>query len=458
VGDAASRLASRTFAGADRGWMVIVGCASIVVGLLVVLSGADFWPLLLVGSTLVLLALVLDPMHAQTIAIGAFFVAPLLGVVEILRPEDNNFYLYAILMLLSVGFTAAARAMRSLDLLGLFLIWLLASATYATVLLKPAPFYLLLQMPLGALGLYLVLSYGRQAARRFFLVGLLVWSGIEATIGVLQTAFGLSGFERWGQVAFTESRNYLAYVVPGISPTVRMATGTFTHFNQLAALLCMVVPIALWRWLDRKSLTSAAYLALILSGLLCTFSRGGLLGAVVGCAVVYLALPQDRTLRHVRVWVGVLVVLVTGIALAQVAGEYVAATQNLSPRLVTWSLVLGHAVQDPVRLMFGSGLGYYALGFLPQQSGASFWVHSAPIEVVAETGIIGLVLGTVVVVRACVEGVRSRAPLAVALSGGVAAFVFSQMFDNAFFTMTGAVVVGLLTLLGTYGLRNGPHG
>lgn len=430
----------------DWRWGLAIGCLAIGVGYAVAMPGGGFLSLILGLIASALLVLVLDSAQAQVIAIGALFVVPLFNVVPVFRPQDNNFYLYAALMLLVVGIKAAARSARGVGLIGVFVIWFLGMGIYSTIVLKPVPLYQHLTLPLGALGVYMVLSYGEQVSKRVFFRGFLIWSGIEAGIGLLQATVNLP-LQSWSSQVYGEARNYIGYIVPGISTRVRMSTGTFDHFNLLAALLSMALPIALVMWLEKKSMARGLYLALIAAGLVSTFSRGGFLGGCVGALLVYLALPRHSILHHLRIWVGVLGAIVSAIVLEQAIAEYVSATQNAIVRVATWSRAISYSLQDPFRLVFGSGLGYYTDAFLRLQAGVAAQLHSAPIELLVETGVVGLALGTVIFVGVCVRGLRSKVPSSIGLGGALAAFMVSQLFDNAFFTMTGVVVVGLLTVL-----------
>jgi hypothetical protein len=404
--------------------------------------------LAVVSCFAVALVVLVPPEQAQVLAAYVFFCAPLLNVIEVLNPAENNFFVYTVLPLLGCGVMAAIRAPRRIDLLGWLLLWLLGSAIYTTLTLRPEPIYGLLGMPLGSLAAYLLVRHGTPAGRRAFMAALLVWAGVEAGIAILQTVFNVPGFARWDAIAFSEPRNYLALIVPGIGSVVRMATGTFTHFNQLSALLALVAPIALWRWLDRRTLARGLYTALVGVGLICTFSRGGLLGALVGVLVLVFWLPQNSALRQVRLWAGVSGVSGAVVALGSAIGQYVTATQSVGSRYSTWIVVLANTIADPVRLMLGAGLGFYASGFLRQQYGTALSVHSTPLQLLAETGLVGFALATVAVFRACLAGVRRGDPFSLALSAAVIAFVLHQTVDNAFLGQLGSAVVGTLALLG----------
>ncbi|MEI7813647.1 MAG: O-antigen ligase family protein [Coriobacteriia bacterium] len=429
-----------------------VGALFVCVGVLVGIGQGEM-ALRVSGVLVVVVALAMLPAYVEAALIAVFFASPVLGVIEALRPEEINVTFYAVVLLTVAGFMAMLRSKeKRIDPLLVFLVWLMGNAVVATAVVKPEPLYLIVAMPLTALASYLVVTYGAPLSRKAYLVGFLVWAGVESCIAVLQTVFNMPGFLRWGSVEFHASRNYFALVAPGVSPNVRLATGTFTHFNQLAGLLCMAVPIALGLWLRRKSPVRGLYLALVVSGLVCTFSRGGLLGALVGCGIILFVASRGSLGRRLRLWIGILVAGLAVLSVESAIESYVSTTQNLAPRMLTWSLVLGQTLADPVHLISGAGLGYFQLEFLPGLRGVPLGVHSAPIELLVETGVVGLALGTYAVASTCLEGLRRGRWAEVVLSAGIVAFMLHQLIDNALFTMTGGVTMGLLSIL-MYRLR-----
>lgn len=238
---------------------------------------------LALGSATVLVALIssyIRPRPAQYLSLLLLLVTPFLMVATPLRPGEYNYTAYAAVLLCIIGGISALKYRHRIGAIDILLFWLVGSAIVATLRLQPEPLYSIMVAPLGLLGTYLLLSNAGKSVRRLFVYGILAVMAVEASIGILQTLSGFPTFSRWDDRVFSDSRNYLAILMPGLPSQVRMATGTFQHFNGLGALLCTAVPLAFSRGQERKSLPRVMYFLLVGVGLVCTFSRGALLGAV----------------------------------------------------------------------------------------------------------------------------------------------------------------------------------
>lgn len=386
-----------------------------------------------------------DGHRVQRVALWLLFISQALMVIPWLRPQDLNYYAYAIAAMVLSGTLAVLSGGIAWDRMWWFVGWLFLSAAYSTVSIGPSPIYGLLVLPFGAAAAIMLLRH-RRVNGEVFLRLLLAFAVLQALLGLAQTLLDLKPFTALGSVIFSEPRNYLAVLVPGLSSQVRMATGTFSHFNGLGALLSLVAPMTFGAWLQEKTSRRLLVLVIVWAGLVATFSRGALLGAVLGSLLVYRAANRGTATRAIRASALVLAGGLGALALFQGVRDYAAATNNLAPRLEVWSLAIQASFADPVRLLFGSGFGFFGSGFL-ETAGVVTRLHSAPVQLLAELGLVGMVLFLLAVAPRLLRGLASGEPLQVALTGGAVAFLAHQFFDNGLFGFTGVLFFGVMAVL-----------
>lgn len=388
----------------------------------------------------------LDECRVQRVTLWFLLVSQALMVMAWLRPEEFNYYAYAIVAMLLSGMVAGLSGRMHWDRMWWFIVWLLLSAVYSTIVIGPSPLYVLLLLPLGAAGSFLLLDGKHGSNTVVFLRALLVFAVVESLLGLAQTLFGLEPFTALGGVGYSEPRNYLAVLVPGLSSQVRMATGTFAHFNGLGGLLSLVAPIVFGAWLHERTPRHLFSLLAVSAGLVATFSRGALIGALIGSLLVYWSANRLAATRVIR---GAVLTLVGGLGalvLFQGVRDYAAATNNLAPRLEAWSLALQYSVTDPVKLLFGSGFGFFGSGFLGS-AGVATRLHSAPVQLFAELGLVGVTLFSLAVLPRIRHGLRSLDSIQVALAAGAVAFLTHQFFDNGLFGFTGVLFFCVMAIL-----------
>lgn len=383
-----------------------------------------------------------DVRGAQRLAVMALFASQIMMVVTWLRPQEINYPVYALLLMLAAGVARAMQTRTRVDVAMLALGWLVLSAGYSTVSLQPVPIYALLAVPLGLVGVYLLQLNASGRELRFFLGFLVGFAVLQSCIGVAQTLFGLPGFAAYSGVVYSDARNYLSLLLP-VSSQVRMATGTYEHFNGLGALLALASPLAFNAWLDRRSLARLAVLVVVTAGLVATFSRGALLGALTGCMALYLIRGRGSFSHGLRVVMTGLMLLVGGLTTYEAVSAYASATGNLGSRVGAWMLAVGATLGDPARLLFGSGYGYYASGFLTSH-GAIARLHSAPVQAFSELGLLGVALLSAALFPPIVRGLRSDSSLQRSLAAAGMAFLIHQMFDNALFSVGGVAFLGVI--------------
>lgn len=432
--------------------LLIVGGASLGLLLAAGVSVAD--PRFAVAGALVFLVAALafmDTPRALQFTIVGLVVVPFLSVASIIRPDQVSYMALFTVVSMVVATVAVVRAERipldgTIGFLVLVVVTGLAAHGVGTVAANLTWF----APPLAALALYITVVLARQQLG-YVLVLLLALMMLEALIGVAQSFLGRPVFAEALPVLYESGRGYLGRIAPGVSTGVTHASGTFSQFNHLGALLVLGLPIAFAMYRSSPSLRRLALMLTLATGVVLTYSRAALLGSVLGCVLVYLL---DR--RSQKWWIPIAVSLAVALGAIgyQSLQDYQAETGNVTARTATWRYALDAAAQDSPRMVFGYGYHYFqtdVLGDAPAGAlprGVQRTIHSAPLQVLLETGVVGFVLFLVAMPGAVVLALRRRRDAAtIALSGSVTGFLVSQAFDNALLSYEGVVMAVLLGLL-----------
>lgn len=283
----------------------------------------------------------------------------------------------------------------------------------------------------------------RGRGHRLLPVAALLALGATSVVGVGQTVNEIpTGFCRASILGDLDS------CVPG---AMVRADGTFANPNLLTAAVLLLLPLALWAArssADRAfQLVGVCACALGILALLMSGSRAGLAGAVVGGAVLLLALRPTR-LR--------IVVFLAGGTLAIAAGVvYVLGGGAAGPRGTAWRAAYRLVEQNPL----GTGLGASAGGLrdLVPDSVAFEHAHNLWVSWFADAGLPGgiavlLVTAALVYVVACAA--LHRAPQAPWVAMSLAGFATMSLVDHPanaerialLVAVTSGHAVGLLAL------------
>ena len=211
--------------------------------------------------------------------------------------------------------------------------------------------------------------------------------------------------------------------------------------NQLAGYLDVAIPVLVARALVHRDRVLGATIALAAVTDVLTFSRAGIVGALLGVAAVLLILrpPGRAVLRFAAV---VAVVGALGIALALRAGVpagYFSLDQapqvadHLANRSQLYRAAIALWRTSPLT---GVGAGNYEFD-LPQVglTGIRTHANSIYLQSLAEGGIVGLLATIALFATAIVVLARSgvRRPLVVGALGATVALASHQVFDDLFF-------------------------
>ena len=136
---------------------------------------------------------------------------------------------------------------------------------------------------MGAISLYILLKYYSNENDYLLLIkAILFFALIQSLLGISQSFFGFPIFENITSVVYESGRNYLSFIFPSIGSMVRQGTGTYEHFNGLGAYLAIALPIAYGYYKSDKTTLRLVVLGVLFLGLVTTFSRGALIGSIIG--------------------------------------------------------------------------------------------------------------------------------------------------------------------------------
>lgn len=408
-------------------------------------------------ATLVTLCLtaVARPMPYRTTALMGILLLPFLETVPFLRGDEYNWTLYYMALLLAVVGLGVLQPRAFPASLGLAYLSYIAVAAFIALWLRDDLANITRMFDIVfALGLYVLLRRATRGERRLVVGGLLAFACAQALLGIAQSWFGWPVFPSVMTELATSQRNYFSFLFSGAATMVTHASGTFHHFNGLASILALALPLSLGWWLSRVgSPIRILVTALLTVGLITTYSRGALAGAILGCLFV-MALQRQSSRRTLAVIAscGAVVALLLGLSAVT---QYYEMTQNVTVRVNTWELALAHAQESPSSLLLGHGFEHFQSAVLStgdlktsRHSGTMAGVHSGPLQLTLEFGFVGVALFALWLFTAFRAGLGPRRTwLSLACLGGTVAFLAQQSLDSWLFDYPGTLMVVLLGLV-----------
>jgi O-antigen ligase len=218
------------------------------------------------------------------------------------------------------------------------------------------------------------------------------------------------------------------------------ALGIFATLGTLVSL-----GLALSARSNAERVTWIAGIALLLTALIQTESRGAGLALAVGLLVLTLARWKRLAGRPtaVRASLAVAGLIAMGTVVATVAFR---RSDLLGPRVEYWTVALGQWQEN---MSLGSGAGTFALYWLQEESpSAVLDAHSLYVETLAELGPLGLVLLGVTLAVPIVAAVEARNdPLVAGAAAAYVAFLVHAGLDWDW-EMPAVTLVGLLCGIG----------
>lgn len=185
-----------------------------------------------------------------------------------------------------------------------------------------------------------------------------------------------------------------------LSGRTLLATLTYGDPNDLGYVLATTVPLSVWlaRRTAASRIVAIMMVAVILTGLVLTLSRGAIVALVLGVAWVVITEPRSRkalvAAALVAAVAGVVFLLLNEARLkTAVSVKARVASENVQSRLELWRAATILIVEHPVLGVGPGNFPLYQLEVQDQPEGsATFVVHNAYLEVAAEFGVAGLIL------------------------------------------------------------------
>ncbi len=321
----------------------------------------------------------------------------------------------------------------------LFLAYYLVSVFFARSFAEALADYQVLLVPLSRIIFFLIfLNINSKKVFQSIVNVFVVAAVFESLLGVTQVLFQYPIPEILEKGLYQEPRNYFAYLIPLFSKETIMASGTFEHFNGLAGFLILALPVAFGLWLNNKH--AKRYLissAIILIGIICTFSRGALISAIVVLLFQYFSFNKNVVLKRVLI---ISLLLVIALAFTKI-NTYVEDTGNTTSRYLTWLVALEHAFSQPWRLIHGFGLFYFRDNVLVDVLGN---LHSSFLQIFLEMGLIGIILYYKAMKQIIIIQHKNKSEISYSLIAIILGFTISQFLDNNLFSYVGTLFIALL--------------
>ena len=253
------------------------------------------------------------------------------------------------------------------------------------------------------------------------------------------------------------------------------ATGTFTQPNTLGTFLALTIPFAVMFSFSGLALTrtiSLGALVAMIGGLSLSLSRGGLLGAAAGLAVMLRWAPFRRVTALLMVLLAVLAIGGANVvaSLPEVSNVVkrlqsidAGTSGGVNPRVTIYKTTPSMISDRPV---FGVGANNfvdvapdYGL-YDPFSNLPIVHAHNVPLTIAAELGLVGLgalACFVVALVKMLGRATRSRTGsrgLAIALAAAFAGFSITSSFD---YILSNNVIAAIIFILSACAAVLGSH-
>jgi hypothetical protein len=370
-----------------------------------------------------------------------FFVA-----IPVLRPQDINYSAYYAIAITAstAGYVVRFKKVK-IDLIVIYFLWFFINALIFWGFKGVIQNYSLLTIPFTALSLYyILLVFTKDTEIILFIKLLMVTVILEALIGISQSFFGKPIFPNIVADIYQSNRNYLAPFSPHVTSLVNQGTGTFEHFNGLGALLALTFPVFFGFWRANKTYLRFVIMCILFLGIVTTYSRGALLGAIIGTSFIIIfdsKLPKLKALALLSV--GIMVLLFS----LNVFQTYIQSTGNISSRYDSWMVSIDYALKNSKRLIFGFGIFFFreeVLGTGPTLSN----LHSGQLQILLELGLLGFCIFMTCFINMFFKFFKSERNLfAMSMLAGIFSFFVHQLFDNAMFGPLGTLMFCFFAIL-----------
>jgi putative inorganic carbon (hco3(-)) transporter len=192
-------------------------------------------------------------------------------------------------------------------------------------------------------------------------------------------------------VGFTQIGSTQPSTVPGAEDVGRIQ-GTFVHPNMFGAYLVIIglLAVALLPYLPRWRAMLIAVIVLVVPLLILTYARGAWIGLYLG--LVFIGLAQSRALLVALFSATILIALAVPSVTDRLSDLDIAAAkkhEQVDANSAEWRVDYWQRVLPLVEDSPGPGIG---LGMIPHETPEAAPAHSAWVDVIVESGIVGFAL------------------------------------------------------------------
>lgn len=242
--------------------------------------------------------------------------------------------------------------------------------------------------------------------------------------------------------------------------TIMRAIGLFPDPHMLSFYLGLTSPLALALALfsKKRRLVFFIIFSLLFIVLLLTFSRGGYLGAISSLAVFVFFCGRSFSAKAKKFFfaslmVAIVIFLLFGWPVAsRLFSSFDLGEGSNAGRLTIWQDSIEIIKKSP---LLGVGLGNYSLSVgLGQDYRNSVTSHNLYLDILAETGLLGLLSWLLLfwaAIRAAIKKIGQAPVVALGSLGALTYFLVHSFFESAIFNPT--VLAFLMAALGLAALR-----
>lgn len=235
--------------------------------------------------------------------------------------------------------------------------------------------------------------------------------------------------------------------------TVLRATAVFPDPHVAAYFFGLSGFLALGMFRMKQDVRYVWIAAIIFLADLLTFSRGGMMGLLVGIVVYAALLPQGRfTFRKNQLWPVVLTGVFIGIFLTppifnRFLSSFSFSDVSSTERIALWKEAVVAIGEHPV---VGVGLGNYLASARPLYAdGTPFYAHNLYLDIGTELGGAGLLLFFILFIRAGQQIFKARMsdPWVPAIAGALTLYLTHSLVETALFSLHVTILLVLLFVL-----------
>lgn len=278
----------------------------------------------------------------------------------------------------------------------------------------------------------------KQVTRAKVLRVVLLTALSQAAIGIFQSFTGIGA-------DFQSNRGYLGYLGLG-SNLVWHGRGTTWHFNTLGNYLvtnvAIFIPLYVFCFKQKKKALWIG--AILMLGILTTYSRGSLLG--LSAAVIFFLAVSQKSVKRSILFVTLFVGMVIYPAVSFFGNSSYVETVSYAERLIIWQVPIAAITRNAKSFWLGSGINSYGEvawpfipAWVPPDQFRNWFAHNFYLLTVEEVGVVGAVILFGFLLYLCFDGYRKfrnchgfERAYGLSISTSIVAVFFVSIFDHTF--------------------------